>query len=673
MFKQKNNVSKIVFRRWSRKSYAIFKVVGKVVHIGCLCGVCSLTALSSQPALAQSTQPNSVDTTLKELDEVIIFTEKPVPFQQMQTVVAVIQKEDIQRAAVGNVQDLLRYVQGVDIRTRGSEGVQADVSLRGGTFDQMVILLNGINFTDPQTGHYSLNLPIDLNTIERIEILQGPFVWNSGTAGFCGAINIITQKPQKSCGRITMSYGEYDYFQLGGVAGIKLKKGFLSVSGSHAQSSGFAPNTDFTINNAYISGGFSGRKMGSLDFQIGFQQKAYGANSFYSAQYKDQHDENTALIASVNYTKQWRRWQMLYNIYIRDHYDKFELFRNEAPEWYQGANEHITQTIGGNLKTAYTSRWGLTTLGVGYRNEHILSTGLGEKMAEPEQNPFDKNVMFNYEKGRGTLNAFLQHEWKKDQWKASLGLMTSGNSEYGFRGYAAGSLSYFAKPDLEIKYWLQNVYRVPTFTDLYYKSPTQVGNPDLHPEEGISSELSAHWDLQSWTLQAAAFYRYGFWIIDWVKRNPADIAWHSENMSNITSGGLNVYAEYRWANSFLQKIRFGYDYLAVSNSTQGYYSLYVDNCLKHQAKISLDHRIWKSLSASWLWALQDRAGTYVDAQTLQDTPYKPYLLCNVKLRWTQKYYEVFAEASNLFNTAYVDIGNIPQPGRWCKVGVTFKI
>ncbi len=673
MKKQKTAQKKNVFTHWTRKSYAIYNSLKKVVHIGALSVSCSLVSMQNQPLLAQSLREDSTTIMVKELNEIIISAEKPIPFQQMINIVAIINKEEIEKAAVENVQDLLKYIQGVDLRTRGNEGVQADVSLRGGTFDQIIILLNGINFTDPQTGHYSLNLPVPLKSVERIEILQGPFIWNSGASGFCGAINIITQNPSKTSTQLDFSYGGFNYFQANINSSLKLKKGFISLSGNHSQSDGFIDNTDFKIDNIYLSGSFPTKKYGNFDFQLGYQQKAYGANSFYSAKYKEQYDETKVLISSLKYGKQWNHWQGLVDIYYRKHHDRFELFRNEAPEWYAGHNYHLTDVAGGNLKAAYASPIGLTTLGFNLRNEHIYSSNLGEKMPKPKKDIFDDEGMFYYKKNRLYNSIFLQHELERKRYKTSIGIMTGGISNFGQRWYGAGSFTLFLQKNLDLKCWIQNIYRIPTFTDLYYKSATQIGNPNLHPEEGISTEISLQWHPEKWHINVTGFYRYGFWIIDWVKKNKEDDIWYSENMSNVSSKGINVFMEYAFDFSFLKKIRFNYDYLTANSSTTAYSSLYATDYLRNQFKILIDHSIWSSLSASWLFSFQDRAGRYFDYDQSKEVSYKPYFLCDLKILWNKPHYDLFFEVDNLFDTSYFDIGNIPQPGRWCKIGFSIKI
>lgn len=159
--------------------------MGKLIKIGVLSVSCSILVMRSQPLLAQSSTKSDNDT-IRALEELVINTERPTPFQPLVRIVSVIQRSEIEQAAVKNLPDLLRHFSGIDLRSRGSEGVQADLNILGGTFDQSMVMINGINYTDPQTGHYSLDIPIELSQIERIEVLQGP-----------GAINIITRNPSK--------------------------------------------------------------------------------------------------------------------------------------------------------------------------------------------------------------------------------------------------------------------------------------------------------------------------------------------------------------------------------------------------------------------------------------------------------------------------------------------
>jgi len=185
------------FKRFARKSYSVFNSLHRVVTIGVLsgCALMSAHAVSVEPVERIMTQLSSDSIPPTELDEVVVTASRvDLPLNLVARQVTVISGRDIERAPVRSIEELLQYVAGVDILQRGPHGVQADISLRGGSFDQTSILLNGINLTSPHTGHYNFDIPVNLSDIERIEIVQGPSSLVYGAGAFAGGINIITKK-----------------------------------------------------------------------------------------------------------------------------------------------------------------------------------------------------------------------------------------------------------------------------------------------------------------------------------------------------------------------------------------------------------------------------------------------------------------------------------------------
>ena len=129
----------------------------------------------------------------KELKEVIV-SENRASFSQNITNVHIIKSEDIRNAPVQSIEELLEYALNVDVRQRSGQGIQSDISIRGGNFEQVLIMLNGIKMNDPQTGHHNMDIPVSLEQIKRIEILTGGASRVFGNYAFTGSINIITKK-----------------------------------------------------------------------------------------------------------------------------------------------------------------------------------------------------------------------------------------------------------------------------------------------------------------------------------------------------------------------------------------------------------------------------------------------------------------------------------------------
>ena len=345
-------------------------------------------------------------------------------------IVTTLSKQEIATMPVRTVSDLLDYLPGVDVRSRGTNGVQADMSVRGGTFDQVIVLLNGINITDPQTGHQNLDIPIDISIVDRIEVLQGTSMNVFGLSSFSGAINIVTCEKTDNNVEVGMSGGSDGYFSPH--AGIRLTKDKWAISASISEnrSEGYIQNTDYSFVNAFVHTRYNDSKIGNCNFQIGVQNKEFGANSFYSLKYPDQYEKDKTLLSAFQWEKQIKRLNVSSALFYRAHYDEFQLFRGmtDAPAWYTKHNYHISQVSGGNVKSAFFGKYGKTTLGVELRNEHIISNVLGDSLAENKKVPFtaeSDSIFFIYGKNRLNLNYFGEQTFLFGKFSTSVGF--SGN------------------------------------------------------------------------------------------------------------------------------------------------------------------------------------------------------------------------------------------------------
>lgn len=672
----------ICFKRWKRSPWAAFASMGKTIKIGVLCVTYSILVLRAQPVLAQS-QSKSGEITERALEELIVSSERPTPFQPLVRVVAVIQAPEIERAAVRNLQDLLRYIQGVDLRSRGSEGVQADLNILGGTFDQTMVMINGINFTDPQTGHHSLNIPVELSQIERIEVLHGPGAWSNGSVAYSGAINIITKKSEKNSISANVSGGSFGYFKAGGNLGFSPKAvadGWSvsgNIGGGYSRSDGYSENTDFEIANGFAT--LSATKKGhSFDLAAGVQDKAFGANSFYSVKYPNQYERTRLGLFSAQYHYSGEKWNVNVSIYQRRHFDRFELFRENPATWYTGHNYHQNDVFGAGVSVG--RRWGVvgtTVIGGEYRYENIYSNVLGLPISETKDVPFEGGKKFTKQLSRNTPSVYARHILNIGSWRFTAGVMASntfvgdwGQSGYGTKVNAGFAASYQITPYLEANMWLNNSYRNPTFTDLFYKSPTQTGNANLKPEEAVSAQLGVRYISHSLRASVSGFYRHGYRIIDWVRATSSD-QWQSANITNVASQGIDLNVTYIWKNCFIQRAGFDFSYLNVSKDSKDMHSLYATDFLRNKGRIFLDHKIVSKLDASWNVNFQKREGTYLDKNNVE-VNYKPFSLVDLKLTWREKKFSIFAEATNLFNIKYFDLGNLDQPGIWIKSGLNIN-
>src|SRR5690606_16989330 len=209
--------------------------------------------------------------------------------------IQVIDRQQIDAMPARSINELLSHVGGVDIRQRGPFGTQADISIDGGSFEQALILVNGIKVLDAQTGHNGLNLPIPTDAIERIEIIRGPAARVYGINSLTGAINIVTRKPAGagvSAHVYTGSGFKRDtanndaLFNGRGVqvgATVAGKAGRHSLYGSHESGNGYRYNTAFRNNKVFYQGDVATHDTDALSLMGGYVSNGFGANGFYAA------------------------------------------------------------------------------------------------------------------------------------------------------------------------------------------------------------------------------------------------------------------------------------------------------------------------------------------------------------------------------------------------------
>ena len=670
----------ITFRRWGGKNYSLFQAIKMQVRIGVLLITYLLVAITANEVDAQT---DSLQVNIEyDLDEIEVSAQRaPVSYSQVARIISVIDRTQIESAPAGSIQDLLEYALSVDVRQRGTHGVQADVSIRGGSFDQTLILLNGINLSDPQTGHHTFNLPVSLKNIQRIEILKGPGARVYGPNAFSGAINIITDAGNGKMMKADLLYGEYQLVDLNVSGSIELGKLNSYLAFDKKSSDGYMENTDFNTYNLFYHGTLL-TGQGKLDLQAGYSEKKFGANSFYTPRFPDQFEKTKTTFASLKF-KSNSKIHLSPAIYWRRHQDRFELFRDHPPSWYAGHNYHLTDVFGANINSWFSSAFGKTAFGAEFRSENIWSNVLGEPMENPIAVPGEKGQKFTRSHSRIHVSYFAEHVFYLNELTISAGAMANWISGL--------NLDWNMYPGLDVAYqftdhWkafasVNQALRMPTFTDLYYEGPTNKGNPDLKPEESITFEGGIKYQNQFMRAHWSYYQRKGKNLIDWIKEQE-EFEWRPQNLTEIVTKGIGTAVEFNFRELvspgfFLKKLSINYAYAHLDKGESNLISNYVLDNLKHKLVLNIDHSIWKKLAASWKFRFQDRNGSYSrfeNTEYVDEAAYKPFGLVDAKVYWTgkQNRYKIYGQASNLFDQNYVDLGNIQQPGRWLSIGFSYQ-
>jgi iron complex outermembrane receptor protein len=666
------------FRRWEGKHYSLFQALKKQIHIASL-AVAYLYVSLPQEAVAQ-TDTLKLNTDYN-LDEIEVSAQRaPVTYSQAARIISVIERDEIEAAPVSSIQDLLEYAVGVDIRQRGTYGVQADVSVRGGSFDQTLILLNGINISDPQTGHHNLNVPVSLKSVKRIEILNGPSARVYGPNAFSGAVNIVTGPDDTGSVKMDVAFGEHGLRDLNASGNVKTGKLTSFIAAGKMASNGYINNTDFDTYNLFYQGRLK-TAPGTLDFQAGYTDKGFGANSFYSPKYPNQYEATKTTFASVKMNT-GEKLHFTPAAYWRRHRDRFELFRDNPASWYTGHNYHMTDVFGLNLNSWFQSKLGKTAFGAEFRSENIWSNVLGEELDDSIKVPGEPGQYFTKGHSRTIISYFAEHTVYAGKFTASFGAMANWISDLNneWNVYPGIDLGYMISDRLRAYASFNKSLRMPTFTDLYYSGPTNKGNADLKPERSTTYEAGFKYRSPGVHAEAAYYHRAGKDMIDWV-RSSDDELWQTENLTEIKSDGAELTAGLNpgalVGRSFpVKHVGVSYAYNSLSKGSGNYLSNYVLDNLRHKLVFSLDHGIVGNLNASWKVRFQDRNGSYSryeDTAYVGEENYKPFWLTDLKVFYKTPSAQVYCTVSNLFDQRYFDLGNLVQPGRWISAGISYKL
>ena len=684
-YREFNKREALKFTQFSNKGYALFSCLGKVV----LVGVLSVPTLTYAKADGVSTDTDKVDsTTWKTNREVVLDgvevtgSRAPLTLGQAARMVVVLDRDQIAQAPVQSVNDLLKYAVGVDVRQRAPLGAQTDISIRGGTSEQITILLNGINICDPQTGHNAFDLPVDISDIERIEVLEGPAGRVFGTSSLLGAINVVTKMPKQTSADVHAEGGSFGYLSSGARGNWLYGKWNNQVSGSYARSDGYSRSKDGGLN-----AGFEGSKLfyqGQYDddalrvsWHAGVRTKGWGSSTSYATpkwKADNQFEHTDKIYTAIQAETKQGTFHFHPSIYWNQSRDRYEGYHGK-PDLMK-YNYNRSNVCGVNLNSYFDWIGGRTAFGAEFRNEDLVSGNLGEPLHTPVHiHGTDRDYTLGL--NRTNMSFHLEHNILLRRFTLSAGFIAVKNTwnEMPFKVYPGVDMSYRLGNHWKVYASYNSSLRMPSFTELYYSVGGHKADKYLKPEELHAVEGGVKYLSRAVTASASVFHHHSRNMIDWIlDTSVADPVWESVNHTKVNSMGVetafDIHLQELWqTQQFLRSFRMAYTYLnedkKAGEHIQSQYSL---EYLRHKLTASLQLHLISYLDMGINYRFQDRVGSYTNLEG-ETKNYSPYGITDVRLSWNHPRYTLYIEANNLFDKTYVDYGLVPQPGLWINSGI----
>jgi iron complex outermembrane receptor protein len=622
-------------------------------YLRALCrSACLLLAACAQLTSAQA-PPVAPPAQLPHPNEtmVVLGSAIPVPLAESSASVVVLPVEG-KILSLESSQELLRQDSSVYLEERGAGGGQADLVLRGGSFEQALVLLNGFRIDDSQTAHHNLDLPIPLDAMDSIEVLHGAGSTLHGADALSGVADFLTAAPSANSLRLRSGYGSFDSNEESLAAALARKQWSSRLTANRNFSTGFMPDRDYSNEDASSESWISSR-LGISDFLFAASDRSFGANQFYGPYNSwertkgwftsGRQELGSRTVAAFGY---------------RRHTDEFVLLRN-APSVYE--NNHIDGSWQASLRH---------TLPVA--NSSVLLFGL-----ESDGDSIRSNNLGLHARNRGAGYVDLDLRPSKSRWNLSAGLreeLFSGGLQSALAPHLAGSMRLTNQ--LKLRASGGYGFRLPTYTDLYYSDPATIGNPNLKPESAWSGEAGADWAPSSrFSLSATGFYNRQHNTIDYLRTAslpnsllPAGCivnTWCAVNLSGLRFAGAESSATLVPAKG--QKLQLAWTGLIGAqpslNGLQSEYALnYPVQNLRATWTVALKHALTVTNSVAVTKPYQQPGNPPWNAA--------PYPVWNAAVTRDAGKLRPYLRFANLSNTGYQEINGVAMPGRSITGGIS---
>jgi iron complex outermembrane receptor protein len=618
--------------------------------------LCSL----SISVLAQNTQ----------LSEVVV-TASMLPQQEKETGrnIVSIKGSSLQNLPINSIDELLKYLPGIETQQRGPAGTQSNIIIRGGTFQQVLVIIDGIRINDPLTGHFNSYIPLHPEDINRIEIIKGAASAIYGSDAIGGVVNIITNGlQQKNNHKLSVGskWGSYNSRSNNFWWGVQKEKWKLSVSSQQNKADGEnLRGTSGYYNNSFYAANFNYAFASNWKLHILYanDSRDFNAQNFYTTFKSDTASE----IVKSNWTqmglsKQYTHKIVKFDVAYKNLSDRFRF--NPAGSF----NENKTSLFVAQGSVQFTRN-----------TNHQIVTG-----AQWIHKKIRSNDRGNHDLAHGAAFLIATHKLPKNIF-INESLRIDWDQNYGWIIIPQINGSW-VNGNLTTRASIGKGVRDADFTERYNNynksivTSGSIGNPYLQAEKSWSYELGADYRMgPNFKWGATLFMRDQNNLIDWTPTPYPMMPRQSNlvingsyslatNVSSVKTKGIETDLTYnkKWGEDYELNLSTGLVWLS-STSPNKTPSFYISSHARFLWNEQIIFRARKlQLSVNSVYKIRNTQ----TASAINATLSPNYFLVNSKCAYlfNKRKGNVFLEVTNLTNTAYSDLLGAIMPSRWIAAG-----
>ncbi|UCD15081.1 MAG: TonB-dependent receptor plug domain-containing protein [Candidatus Omnitrophota bacterium] len=531
-------------------------------------------------------------------------------------------KYEIAQAPFNSLEEIVDYCSSINLKSRAPFGVQQDISLRGSTFEDNFVSLAGIDISDPQSGHFSLEIPLTSADLEEIEVFKD-----------AQKLNFVPKKPKDKGVLLRSSFGQHALWEKLLSFNFPLKDVNNRISVEHKVSSGGRQDTDFDIYN-FSCHSLLEDEFKELEFLFGATKRDFGADAFYVTSRPHEQEHITQRFFSLRSALLQENSKLDNTIYFRRHSDKYILDRHNKPLY---TNYHTTYVYGSQTSFDFYDD---LYLSFNIEREKVTST----------------NIDTHYRLRKGVAAGIKERRINDFIFDAGAGVDYYERWQYLEKAHLKAG--YFLKDDLKLKFCFNRFWRPPSFTELYYNDGYSIGNDGLSVQKTNSFEWGLDYLTQDdLNLGGTLFLKDQHGTIDWCK-NSSSAAYRARNVGNLKAYGVDLYAEKKFDAGYLRKLRVDYTYLDLAKDNPYNISKYVFDYSSHKA-VSMAGLDFGGISLNLI------------SNFLRPIERKEYVTFDMKLEKKISDFVLSLEGTNIFNNDYWEMKDIEGVGRWYKISVGY--